>query len=125
MLRCTGRLCNSDSHVDAKFPLLLRSKSPLTELIIQYVHTKWLHSGVSYVLGIIRDKYWIPRGRQRVKCVLRKCVTCKRYQGRTLAPPSTALYPYCRVSQANPFAATGVDYTGALTIRQAGNLVKV
>ena len=55
--------------------------------------------------------------RQTVKSVVGKCLVCKRWKSKafpTIAPPDLPSY---RVNCVEPFAVTGVDYTGAVTIR--------
>ena len=67
---------------------------------------------------LIRNKFWIPEGRQRVKTIIRKCVICKRQNAKTftcLTP--LAPLPEFRVVLSNPFAIAGVDYTGSLNVK--------
>ena len=78
LLRCRGRLGNSELDAEAKQPLLLPKNDQFTELLIDNLHKKVFHSGVSQTLARIRNRYWIPAGRSVVRRVLRHCIACKR-----------------------------------------------
>ena len=69
-----------------KFPILLRSQSHFTMLIILKIHERTYYSGVRVTLSNIRELYWIVNGRQIVKKVLKKSVLCKFIQGQTITP---------------------------------------
>jgi transposase InsO family protein len=67
----------------------------------------------------LREKYWIPAMRQNVKSILRKCTTCRRVSGMPFLAPEPPPLPKVRVDESPPFTVTGVDYTGALYVRQS------
>ena len=98
--------------------------SPLTRLIIEDAHVKNLHAGTSQVLSYLRQKFWLPKARQRVKNSLKKCVSCKKVEGRPLAPPPYPPLPADRVSFDRPFKICGVDYTGAIPIKDGEQIKK-
>ena len=50
-----------------KCPILLRSQSHFTMLVIWKIHEKTYHSGVGVTLSNIRELYWIVKGRRVVK----------------------------------------------------------
>ena len=70
------------------------------------------HSGVKLSLSNIRELYWIVKGRQIVKKVLRKCVLCKFIQGQTITPPETPYLSSFRINCNHAFENVGVDYAG-------------
>ena len=70
ILRCRGRFENTELSEGAKFPILLPRGERFTELLIQHIHCKQLHSGVSQTLSQIRYNNWIPHGRAAVRQVL-------------------------------------------------------
>ncbi|GFY36932.1 integrase catalytic domain-containing protein [Trichonephila clavipes] len=72
ILRIKGRLDESELSLDEKQPILLPSNSKFTELLILYEHTKNFHSGVTATLVMLRRKFWMPKGRQLVKKVIKK-----------------------------------------------------
>ena len=127
VLRCRGRLQNSELEYAAKHPVLLPKTSWLSQLIILEAHATVLHGGVSDTLTHIRQQFWIPQGRQSVKTCIRKCKTCIRYDGRTCQYPGPPPLPVERVHQSRPFEVSGVDFTGAITISDTpdGDPIKV
>ena len=117
IIRCKGRVGNAPLSQESKNPILLPSKHRLANLIIQDVHSKIKHSGIKDTLTTIRERFWIPRGREAVKRILRKYVTCRRVEGVPYRPPPTPDLPVERVSLDPPFAHTGLDFIGPLYIR--------
>ena len=67
----------TEMSYEQKHPLLLRSKSYLTKLVVPDSHEKVFHNGVDITLNFIRVTNWIIKGRQTAKSILRKRVTCK------------------------------------------------
>ena len=117
MLRCYGRLHNATIAYDAKFPILLPKYHQFTDLVIEDAHSKVLHAGVGTTLVHIRQRFWIINGRQRVKAILHKCVKCRKVTGTSYRQPVTPPLPKCRVTESQPFAITGVDFSGAMNIK--------
>ena len=64
LLRCGGRIHNVPLSELAEFPYLLPSKHRFTDLVILQAHTQLHHSGVNATLTLLRQRYWIPSGRQ-------------------------------------------------------------
>ena len=118
ILRCQGRLKNSDLEFDNRYPIILPKEHRLTELIVRKCHEEVHHSGVSATLCRLRTKYWVVRGRQMVKRILGKCVTCKRLEGKSYSRPLQADLPEFRVRQAAPFSQVGIDFAGPLFVKQ-------
>ncbi|GFT86752.1 integrase catalytic domain-containing protein [Nephila pilipes] len=79
ILRIKGRLDESELSLDEKQPILLPQNSKFTEMLILREHTKNFHSGVTTTLVILRRKFWIPKGRQLVKKIIKKCLICRKY----------------------------------------------
>ena len=76
-----------------KFPILLKSQSHFTMLVVLKIHERTYHSGVGETLRNILELYWIVKGRQTVEKVLRKWVLCKFIQGQIIIPPGTPYFP--------------------------------
>lgn len=72
------------------------------------------HSGTNEVLANLREEYWILKGRQAVKCTLRSCLICRRYEGSPYAAVRPPDLPDIRVSEDPPFSHTGIDFAGPL-----------
>ncbi|GFT64162.1 integrase catalytic domain-containing protein [Trichonephila clavipes] len=119
VLRVTGRL-RKTTHLSAneKHPIILPSKSRLTELLIWESHKRVFHSGVSHTLVQVREKYWILKARQTIKSLLKKCITCKRFNSN---PGSQVIAPLpdVRVTESPPFSVVGIDFAGPLFVKDS------
>ncbi|XP_053388629.1 uncharacterized protein LOC128551740 [Mercenaria mercenaria] len=116
-IRCCGRIHNAPVDKQTKFPYLLPDKHNYTRLLIQDTHERLLHSGVSSVVTQLRQLYWIPSIRRSVQSVLKKCVACKKVNGRSYMSPDAPPLHKIRVEDAKPFRVTGIDFSGALHVR--------
>nr|XP_047142846.1 uncharacterized protein LOC124817096 [Hydra vulgaris] len=104
--------------IDEKHPLLLRGKeSWFTILLIRNCHEQVLHREIESILNKVRSQFWIIKGRSTIKSIIRQCVTCKKFQGRTLLPPSILDLPDFRVNNLYSFQATGLDDAGNLFVK--------
>ena len=112
---------NEPSLPTKNYPVLLPEASHFTKLLIRESHERVLHFGIESTLAKVRESYWIIRGRKAVKNILKKCVTCKRFQGRTMTPPESPELPDFRVNHTNsPFSITGLDFAGPLFVKNKG-----
>jgi len=125
LLRCGGRIHNAPLSELTKFPYLLPSRHPLTVLTIENAHTAQLHSGVNSTLTALRQTYWIPAARQRIRSIIRRCVICRKTSGKPYTIPDPPPLVKSRVGPTDPFAVTGVDFTGALYVRTSAGEGKV
>ena len=82
LIRCGGRIHNAPLDQLTKFPYLLPRKHALTDMIIEDTHKKLHHGGTAIIVTAIRQVYWIPTIRQRVRSILRRCVTCAKTMGK-------------------------------------------
>ncbi|XP_025991647.2 uncharacterized protein LOC113004001 [Solenopsis invicta] len=80
LLRVGDRLKHALLAYDERHPVLLPGDSHLARLVVEDCHRRTLHGGVQMTLGMIRQRYWIPRGRAVVKTWLRRCVVCVRWR---------------------------------------------
>ena len=103
ILRCKGRINNATIPESSKNPVLLPSKHHFSDLIIQDVHKKIMHSGIRQTLVTLRERFWVLRGREAVKRNFRKCIICQRHEGIAFKPPSAPDFPTERVSMEPPF----------------------
>ena len=124
-LRCGGRIHNAPLNETTRFPYLLPSKHPLSQLIILNIHVSLYHSGIGVTITALRQIYWIPSARQYIKSLLRKCVICLRATGKPFPAPDPAPLPQSRMQDVHPFTYTGVDFTGALYVKDGSQEVKV
>lgn len=117
VLRCEGRLKFSGLPYDTQSPILLPKGHHFTELVVLEAHTNAFHSGVNATLAEIRRKYWIPKGRQAVKKIIRECKACKKRSVKALKGNVTGPLPEARVKPARPFEAIGCDFAGPLLLK--------
>ena len=75
ILRVRGRFINPDLIYDTKFPILLPKRHHFVKLLIRKIHFEANRFGWSYVLSIIRQKFWIINGQSAVRFYLRECIS--------------------------------------------------
>ena len=102
---------------DNKNPLLLRSNSYFTKLSILRSHKKVFHSELEATLSNVSMRYWITKGTQTVKTVLKNCFICNLVKGKFIVPPKTLSLPNFRVNCSFAFKAVGVDFAGPLYVK--------
>ena len=117
IIRCRGRLGNSQASYDTKFSALLSRNHYVTSLIIRYCHERVMHNGLKETLTEVRSKYRIPKGRQTVKKELFGCNICRRFQGRSYPVPESPDLPEFRVRDVHAFSCVGVDFAGPLFVK--------
>ena len=115
--RCGGRMLNTALPFSARNPILLARNHHLTTLLVFDAHERVLHNGVRETLAELRSAYWVVKGRQLVKRLLRACTTCRRHEGPPCQGVPSPPLPSFRVTESRPFQTTGVDYAGPLYIR--------
>ena len=125
ILRCKGRLENADLSVEAREPVILPKDHWLTVLMVRACHQRVHHCGLRASLSELRQRFWVPRGRQIVKKVISKCVICKRVTSKAYNNPTVASLPDFRVKEAPAFSKVGVDFAGPLYAKDSGDMVKV
>ena len=81
LIRCKGRLQNTQLPYNAKYTVMIPAESYLATLMVRDTHLIVLHGGLRDTLTQLRQSYWIPKGRQLVKKELKRCVTCKKLEG--------------------------------------------
>ncbi|GFX82772.1 integrase catalytic domain-containing protein [Trichonephila clavipes] len=110
LLRLTGRLLEADLCFGEKHPVILPRRCKFTELLVIREHERIGHCGVSATLTQLRKKYWVPKGRQLEKTMIRICLLCKKYSAKPADQLSGQL-PRDRITQSPPFQSVGIDFT--------------
>ena len=116
VMKCKGRMNNSELPVNARNPILLPAKHEFVRLIIKDVHESTHHSGIRDILTTIRERFWILRGPEAVKQMTKKCVICLRIDGKPYKSQAPTDLPTERVSEDPPFTHVGLDFAGPLLI---------
>ena len=78
-----AKLKTEEKYAQFSVTLILPKEHRLTELIVQKCQEEVHHSGIRATLCRSRTKYWVVMGRQMLKRILSKCVTCKRLEGKS------------------------------------------
>uniref|UniRef100_L7LX93 Putative tick transposon n=1 Tax=Rhipicephalus pulchellus TaxID=72859 RepID=L7LX93_RHIPC len=117
ILRVQGRLQWSQLSFNEKHPIVLTRQSHFSELLVLDAHQKTMHGGVSSTLTYVRTKFWIVRGRQLIKHVIKKCITCRRFNSKPMMQEMAPL-PADRITKTRPFDTVGVDFAGPLHVRE-------
>ena len=117
VLRCSTRMQNSDLKYSTVNPILIPSKSTFTTLLIRHAHKRLGHRGVPQTLAHLRSEFWILKGRQAVKSVIKNCFACKKVDGPFYSLPSHPPLPDFRVRKARCFNSIGLDFCGPFIVR--------
>lgn len=124
LLRVGGRIQSSDLDYCSKHPILLKKQNPLTKLLFLDAHIKtlhgapWRHGGLIQMQAYVSREYWIISSRSIAKQILRKCVTCFKYNAKA-AQQIMGNLPSVRLKPARSFKHSGVDYAGPIIIKQS------
>lgn len=103
IIKCKGRLNNAPLPVNIRNPILLPVKHEFTRLLIKQSHESVKHSGIRDTLMTLWEHYWVLRGREVVKKLIRSCVFCHKHKGTPYGPLPPADLSSNRVSEDPPF----------------------
>jgi len=118
-LRVGGRIHKSLLPEEEKHPIILPSKHPVVKLLMEDVHRRELHAGVEHTLSVLRQRFWLIRGRSTVRETLRNCLICRHYQTKPFGQQMAPL-PEDRIKPAPPFTNVGIDFAGPLYLKDSG-----
>ena len=116
LLRIRSKMDRLKNLIANAFPILLPRDSPLTELLILDLHISLSHPGCYSLLQQFRKRFWITKGFSKVKKVIKKCLTCRRFNNRTYKLNQS---PY-RIERLDPpsvpFNYVYLDYMGPFEV---------
>jgi hypothetical protein len=87
------------------------------ELLIREVHEQVKHNGIRDTLTTVRERFWIIRGREAVKRIIKDCVVCRKAEGLPYNYGQAPDLPSCRVSEDPPFTNVGLYFAGPLYVQ--------
>ena len=117
LLRCERKLQHAPLPYDSKTPILLTAKHKLALLIVKNIRECYKHIGLKHTLTELRQRFWIVRGRNFVRGVLRKCLVCRRFEAKTYCYPITPPLTPLRLNDSRPFVTTGIDNFGPVYVK--------
>jgi len=117
LIRVGGRLRKSQLSFSQKHPILLPTRHPLTDSIIREIHETHHHTSIQSTLYMLRQKFWIFDGRNQIRKIVRACKRCFRFNANAIEYKMADLPPV-RVTEALPFANTGIDFCGPFYIKE-------
>ena len=85
--------------------------------MVYNAHANQFHNGVNSTMTALRQTYWIPSIRQYIRKLLRRCVSCRKVIGQSYKVRDPPPLHKSRTAETDPFTKTGVDFTGALYVR--------
>ncbi|GFW34114.1 uncharacterized protein TNCV_287961 [Trichonephila clavipes] len=80
---------SSYARQDFRLPIILPSNYPVVKALIIYKHVQLGHVGVQMLMYILRESYWILKGRKTIKEVIKTCIICKRFNAKPISGPLT------------------------------------
>ena len=118
LLRMGSRLHNANVHIDARWPIILPSESPLATALVWHHHHKSAHGGRGRVLADLRYTHWVLKARHLVRKLLDSCVRCRAREAKPCEQAMGQL-PVERVQGGEPaFSHVGVDCFGPFLVKQ-------
>ncbi|XP_059096083.1 uncharacterized protein LOC131890693 [Tigriopus californicus] len=124
LLRARGRLSQAQVGYDQKFPVVLHPTHPLTKLIVQDNQHRHHHPGVNHGLGLLRQEYWVLRGREAVKTARRECDHCQRMTAHPATQEMADLPQEQLACDQPPFYFASVDFFGPMEVLVSRNKIE-
>jgi len=122
LIRAKSRLINGDhlSH-DIKYPVILKTNSNLTRLIVEDYHHLYKHGvGESLFLVKLSQKFIIQGVRKYAKTIEKTCVFCQKIKSKPLGQHMGPLPKELTLHRGRPFAVIGIDFAGPFTVKGTG-----
>ena len=100
----------------SEFPILLQKDSCTTHLLIWKCHKRRYHCGLEDTLNELQQTFWVIKGQQNAKKVIKNSITCLEQKSKPFRLPPVPPLPTFRVNIDFPFTNTEVDYFGPLFV---------
>ncbi|KAK6032377.1 Tas retrotransposon peptidase A16, partial [Ostertagia ostertagi] len=121
LIRCRGRIHAKHLARETQEPILLPEAHNFTSLLVKDIHTRCGHQGVNGTLANLRLNYWLPKGRQIVKKLLKSCLVCKKWNSKPFFYPDSPPLPHSRTEPSRPFLHVGIDLAGPFQVLSSEN----
>ena len=118
IIRVGGRLNKAPIPFEAKHQVLLSPAHPLSRSVVQDIHQRHFHVGREHTLALVRQQFWILRGKSFIRKIINECLHCKKISAKPTVPLMASL-PKERLALCEPpFTNTGVDYFGPMNVKR-------
>ena len=84
LLKCKGRIPGYQ-------PVYL--EGDFADKLIWHTHNKIYHFGIANTMAALRENWWIPKLRSKVKRIINECNACKAYRVKPYGRTATAELP--------------------------------
>lgn len=109
VLKCEGRVKGyRPTHLPG---------GPLAENLVAHVHNQIMHLGVASTMASVRESWWIPKLRARVKKTIKTCSLCSILHQAVRSTTNERPAGIQDAERNRPFEVTGVDFAGPLSYR--------
>ena len=119
LIRDGGRLQHSSLDSSSIHLIVLDHHSPIIKLMLCQLHCDAHHAGLSTMMALLVESYFVPGAKKLCKSISRSCVTSQRVYLKTATQLMGQLPAAC-TNPTPPFQSTGVDFGGPLICRQGG-----
>ncbi|KAL9974310.1 hypothetical protein ACROYT_G011331 [Oculina patagonica] len=118
VIRVGGRLNKAPIPFEAKHQVILSPTHPLSRLLVQDIQKRHFHVGREHTLALVRQQYWILRGKSFIRKIINDCLRCKRRRAKPTIPLMASL-PRERLALCEPpFTNTSLDYFGPINVKR-------
>ena len=121
IIRCQGRLLNSNLPSETIHPILLPRDHHITNLIIQDCHERVMHNGTKETLLQLRSRFWIIKGRQLVKKAHSKVCYMQKDSKTVLCLSNNWSVSEFKVREEHAFSSVGLDFAGPFYVKTSSN----
>jgi hypothetical protein len=126
LIRLGGRTEASRLNYNAKYPLLLHHKDPITTLLARFIHLQLEHSGgPRAIITELNKRFWAPKATMLFRKIAYGCIPCQK----RLAKPTKQIMaplPFYRMPSArlHPFDHSVIDVGGPFQTKIGRSMVK-
>ena len=116
MLRVRGRLGLSNFLQEYKYPIILSHNHNIVELYVSELHLTFGHMGQNFLIAELRKKLWIVHATALVRKIVKRCIGCRKRQGRPSEQLMSDLPADRLTPDEPPFNRIGIDAFGPFLV---------
>ena len=116
LLHVGGRLSQADLAPSIKHPIIVSSKDPLINMLLNYNHACLGHCGPTLLISHAGTKFHILGTRRLARSICGHCIICRKAAARVETQRMGQLPPAC-ITPSPTFAVTSIDYAGPFVLK--------